>query len=205
MNLYFKLLLVFLVVFCTWLIFSLDKLSARAIKCVFLGYYRLQERYRCYSPETKRYYMSANVNVFEVPSLHEVDYVQQIFPIIVVEPGFRLFTTLQVPLQLQTFLYNFKHTRVIVVTHQNLPMLATTDWSHITWWVIFIKSFTIITEFWLLIMKILVNPLLSKRVLVLPVGCNPHLIYNFLDYHRAFASYFSFILCVFYYHFKKHD
>jgi len=77
--------------------------------------------------------MSANVNVFEVPSLHEVDYVQQIFPIIVVEPGFRLFTTLQVPLQLQTFLYNFKHTRVIVVTHQNLPMLATTDWSHITW------------------------------------------------------------------------
>ena len=44
---------------------GLDKLSSRALKCVFLGYSRLQKGYQCYSPETKKYYMSANVTFFE--------------------------------------------------------------------------------------------------------------------------------------------
>ena len=39
---------------------GLDKLFARAIKCVFLGYSRLQKGYKCYSPSTRRYYMSAD-------------------------------------------------------------------------------------------------------------------------------------------------
>jgi len=38
---------------------GLAKLYARALKCVFLGYSRLQKGYRCYYPETKKYYMSA--------------------------------------------------------------------------------------------------------------------------------------------------
>jgi len=48
-----------------------------------------QERYCCYSHETKRYCMPTNITFFEdifLPFLHEVDYVQQVFPIIVVEP-----------------------------------------------------------------------------------------------------------------------
>ena len=43
---------------------GLDKFSARAIKCVFLGYSRLQKVYKCYSPTTRRYYMSADVTFF---------------------------------------------------------------------------------------------------------------------------------------------
>ena len=42
-----------------------DKLSAKATKCIFLGYSRLQKGYRCYSPETRRYFLSADVTFFE--------------------------------------------------------------------------------------------------------------------------------------------
>ena len=42
-----------------------DKLSAKAMKCLFLGYSRLQKGYRCYSLETHRYFISANVTFFE--------------------------------------------------------------------------------------------------------------------------------------------
>ncbi|RVW53684.1 Retrovirus-related Pol polyprotein from transposon RE1 [Vitis vinifera] len=42
-----------------------DKLSARATKCIFLGYSRLQKGYRCYSFETHRYFLSADVTFFE--------------------------------------------------------------------------------------------------------------------------------------------
>ena len=42
-----------------------DKLSAKATKCVFLGYSRLQRGYRCYSPDTNRYFISADVTFFE--------------------------------------------------------------------------------------------------------------------------------------------
>ena len=42
-----------------------DKLSAKATKCIFLGYSRLQKGYRSYSPQTHRYRLSANVTFFE--------------------------------------------------------------------------------------------------------------------------------------------
>jgi len=69
---------------------ELDKLSARSLKCVFLGYSRLQKGYRCYSPETKKYYMSANVTFFGQtpyfsPSVQDVHVIQQVLPILVVE------------------------------------------------------------------------------------------------------------------------
>lgn len=44
---------------------GLDKLSARSLKCVFLGYHRSQKSYRCYSPTLRRYLMSADVTFFE--------------------------------------------------------------------------------------------------------------------------------------------
>ncbi|RVW97043.1 hypothetical protein CK203_032336 [Vitis vinifera] len=42
-----------------------DKLSAKATKCIFLGYSRLQNGYRCYSLDTHRYFLSTDVTFFE--------------------------------------------------------------------------------------------------------------------------------------------
>ena len=42
-----------------------DKISAKATKCIFLGYFRLQKGYRCYSPQTHRYFLFADVTFFE--------------------------------------------------------------------------------------------------------------------------------------------
>ena len=42
-----------------------DKLSAKATKCVFLGYSHLQRGYRCYSPDINRYFISVDVTFFE--------------------------------------------------------------------------------------------------------------------------------------------
>ena len=42
-----------------------DKLSAKATKCVFLGYSRLHKGYRCYSPDINCYFISADVTFFE--------------------------------------------------------------------------------------------------------------------------------------------
>ena len=42
-----------------------DKLSAKATKCVFLGYSQFQRGYKCYSTDTNRYFISADVNFFE--------------------------------------------------------------------------------------------------------------------------------------------
>ncbi|XP_077222215.1 uncharacterized protein LOC143856063 [Tasmannia lanceolata] len=44
---------------------GLDKLAPRAIKCVFLGYSRTQKGYRCYSPQLRRKFISADVSFFE--------------------------------------------------------------------------------------------------------------------------------------------
>lgn len=42
-----------------------DKMSARATKCVFIGYSCVQKGYQCYSPYTLRFYTSANVTFFK--------------------------------------------------------------------------------------------------------------------------------------------
>ena len=42
-----------------------DKLSAKAAKCIFLGYSRLHKDYRCYSPQTHQYFLSDYVTFFE--------------------------------------------------------------------------------------------------------------------------------------------
>ena len=44
---------------------GLDKLSPRAIKCIFLWYSRTQKDYCCYDPITRKQYVSTNVAFFE--------------------------------------------------------------------------------------------------------------------------------------------
>ena len=40
---------------------DLDKLSPRSIECAFIGYSRTQKGYQCYSPSTRKYFVSADV------------------------------------------------------------------------------------------------------------------------------------------------
>jgi len=81
---------------CTYFVHNLspglDKLVARAIKCVFLGYSKLQKGYRCYSPVHNRYYITADVTFFEekpyfAPSMVESNTLQEIFPIPYLDPS----------------------------------------------------------------------------------------------------------------------
>ena len=41
------------------------KLDPRALKCLFLGYSSTQKGYKCYSPITKRFYVSMDVTFLE--------------------------------------------------------------------------------------------------------------------------------------------
>jgi transposase InsO family protein len=42
-----------------------DKLSAKSLKCIFLGYSRIQKGYRCFCPQLQRYIVSSDVTFFE--------------------------------------------------------------------------------------------------------------------------------------------
>ena len=42
-----------------------DKLSAKATKCIFFGYSRLQKGCRCYSPQAHRYFLFVDFTFFE--------------------------------------------------------------------------------------------------------------------------------------------
>ncbi|KAJ9672937.1 hypothetical protein PVL29_026268 [Vitis rotundifolia] len=67
-----------------------DKLSAKAMKCLFVGYSRLQKGYRCYSLETHRYFISADVTFFEdspfFSTTSESLPVSKVLPIPIVSP-----------------------------------------------------------------------------------------------------------------------
>ena len=51
-----------------------DKLSTKATKCVFLGYSQLQRGYRCYSPDTYRYFVPSDVTFFENSSMVPINH-----------------------------------------------------------------------------------------------------------------------------------
>lgn len=42
-----------------------DKLSPKSLKCIFLGYYRTQKGYICYSPLMKKKFVATDVTFFE--------------------------------------------------------------------------------------------------------------------------------------------
>ena len=41
------------------------KLNPQSLKCIFLGYLRVQKEYNCYCPTLNRYLRSPNVTFFE--------------------------------------------------------------------------------------------------------------------------------------------
>ncbi|RVW45708.1 Retrovirus-related Pol polyprotein from transposon TNT 1-94 [Vitis vinifera] len=66
-----------------------DKLSAKATKCTFLGYSRLQKGYCCYSSETHRYFLSTDVTFFEDSpffSTSESLSVSEVLPLPIISP-----------------------------------------------------------------------------------------------------------------------
>ena len=42
-----------------------SKLNPKSLKCIFLGYSRVQKGYRCYCPTLRHYFMSTDVSFFE--------------------------------------------------------------------------------------------------------------------------------------------
>ena len=44
---------------------QVSKLDHKSLKCIFLGYSRVQKGYRCYCPSLRRYLVSADVKFFD--------------------------------------------------------------------------------------------------------------------------------------------
>ena len=131
-----------------------DKLSAKVTKCIFLGYSRLQKGYRCYSPQTHRYFLSAEV-----------------LPLPIISPP--IFDDVSSrPLQV----YHRRH-RVVVplpsieAPADSLPIPSASPTPAL--------------------------PLADNLPIALRKGnrstSNPHLIYNFLSYHRLSSPYSAFV------------
>ena len=152
-----------------------DKLSAKATKCIFLGYSRLQKGYRCYSPQTNRYFLSADVTFFEDSpfffSSSESLPVTDVLPLpIISSPRFDDLSSR--PLQVY-----HRRPRAVVpfpfaeapVDSLSLPSASPTP----------------------------VLPVADDLPIALRKGnrstSNPHPIYNFLSYHRLSSTYSAFV------------
>ena len=140
-----------------------DKLSTKATKCIFLGYSRLQKGYRCYSPQTHRYFLSADVPFFEDSpffSSSESLPVTEAFPLPIISPP--IFADVPSrPLQV----YHRRHRSVVPLPSaeapaDSLPMPSACPTS--------------------------APPLANNLPIALQKGnrstSNPHPIYNFLSY-----------------------
>ena len=152
---------------------SQDKLSAKVTKCIFLGYPRLQCGYCCYSPNTHRYFVSADVTFFEhsslfstpVPSSLEVLSLPLIFPI----PSLSSESPATPPRPLQVYTRRSRtDTRSpnvsspMTPSSMSLVLLSPTD-----------------------------PPIAIRKGT--RSSSNPHLIYTFLSYHHLSSPYFVFI------------
>ncbi|RVW72247.1 Retrovirus-related Pol polyprotein from transposon TNT 1-94 [Vitis vinifera] len=153
-----------------------DKLSVKAMKCLFLGYSRLQKGYRCYSLETHRYFISADVTFFEdspfFSTTSESLPVSEVLPIPIVSPPEAM-----PPRPLQVY-----HRRPRVVAPLPFPEASADS---------------------LPIPSASPAPALPSPH-DLPIAVrkgtrstrNPHPIYNFLSYHRLSSPYSAFVSAI---------
>ncbi|RVW47171.1 Retrovirus-related Pol polyprotein from transposon TNT 1-94 [Vitis vinifera] len=146
-----------------------------ATKCIFLGYSKLQKGYRCYSSETHRYFLSADVTFFED------------------SPFFSTFESLPVlksysfplsPHLMQCLLAHFRFIIVIIVS-------------------MFLLLWPMVPANSLPIPSASPAPALPPSA-DLPIALrrgnrstrNPHPIYNFLSYHRLSSPYSAFVSAI---------
>ncbi|RVW47551.1 Retrovirus-related Pol polyprotein from transposon RE1 [Vitis vinifera] len=153
-----------------------DKLSAKAMKCLFLGYSRLQKGYRCYSLETHRYFISADVTFFEdspfFSTTSESLPVSEVLPIPIVSPPDAM-----PPRPLQVY-----HRRPRVVAPLPFPEAPADSLP--------IPSASPAPAL----------PSPNDLPIVVRKGTrstrNPHPIYNFLSYHRLSSPYSAFVSAI---------
>ncbi|RVW22230.1 Retrovirus-related Pol polyprotein from transposon RE2 [Vitis vinifera] len=153
-----------------------DKLSAKAMKCLFLGYSRLQKGYRCYSLETHRYFISADVTFFEdspfFSTTSESLPVSEVLPIPIVSPPDAM-----PPRPLQVY-----HRRPRVVAPLPFPAAPADSLP--------IPSASPVPAL----------PSPNDLPIAVRKGTrstrNPHPIYNFLSYHRLSSPYSAFVSAI---------
>ena len=151
-----------------------DKLSAKATKCIFLGYSRLQKGYRYYSPQTQRHFLSADVTFFEDSpffSSFESLPVIEVLPLPIISPP--IFDDVPSrPLQV----YHRRHRSVVPLPFAEAPADSLP-----------IPSASLTPAL----------PLADNSPIALRKGnrstSNPHPIYNFLSYHRLSSPYSAFV------------
>ena len=154
-----------------------DKLSAKNTKYIFLGYSRLPKGYRCYSPQTHRYFLSADVTFFENSpffSSSESLPVTEVLPFPIISPP--IFDDVPSrPLQV----YHRHHRSVVFLpsadaTADSLPIPSASPTPAL--------------------------PLADNLPITLRKGnrstSNPHPIYNFLSYHRLSSPYSTFVSAI---------
>ena len=154
-----------------------DKLSAKATKCIFLGYSRLHKGYRCYSPQTHRYFLSANVTFFEDSpffSASESLPVTEVLPLSIISPP--IFDDVPSrPLQV----HHRRHRYVVPLPSTEAP----------------VDSLPIPSA-----SPTPALPLANKLPIALQKGnrstSNPHPIYNFFSYHRLSSPYSAFVSAI---------
>ena len=156
-----------------------DKLSAKATKCIFIGYSRLQKGYRCYSPETHRYFLSDDVTFFEDSPFFSSSKslpVSEVLPLPIISPP--IFDVVPSrPLQV----YHRRHHVVVPLPSTKVPTDS------------------------LPIPSASPTPALPPAD-HLPISLrkgnrstnNPHPIYNFLSYHRLSSPYSAFVSVISY-------
>ncbi|RVW89047.1 Retrovirus-related Pol polyprotein from transposon TNT 1-94 [Vitis vinifera] len=149
--------------------------NARAIKCIFLGYSRLQKGYRCYSSETHRYFLSIDVTFFKDSpffSTFESLPVSEVLPLPIISPPDAVPSR---PLQV----YHRRHHVVVPPSLAEIPA----------------DSLTIP-----LASPAPTLPPFADLPIVLRKGNrstrNPHPIYNFLSYHRLSSPYSAFVFAI---------
>ena len=169
---------------CTCFIHDLspgkDKLSPKSIKCVFLGYSRLQKGYNCYSPTLHKFFTSADVTFFEsspfFSSSTESTPITEVLPIPLYDP-----TLVPSPQHKPLITYQ-RRPRSIPIAEDSAPAQIVeedlTDSSPVP----------------------VLSPA-SDPSDTLPIALrkgnrstrNPYPVYNFLSYHRLSTSHHAFV------------